>query len=158
MESKTSLLVSKIREGTVIDHIPAGKALKVLRILGISGGEPYRIAVVMNAESRKLGRKDIVKIEGKFLSKRELDLIALVAPTATINIVKNYSVVEKYKVSIPSEVKGLLTCPNPSCITRKEREVAVSWFKLVSSSPVVLECMYCGTRISGEDVEKHIKA
>ncbi|MEM3849507.1 MAG: aspartate carbamoyltransferase regulatory subunit, partial [Zestosphaera sp.] len=81
--SSPTLTVSKIRRGTIIDHIPAGRALEVLRMLGITGREGFRTAVLMNVESRRLGRKDIVKIEDEFLDPKELNLIALVAPSAT---------------------------------------------------------------------------
>jgi len=151
------LIVSKIKEGIVIDHIPAGKALKVLKILGIEGKEGYRVAMVMNVESRKLGKKDIVKIEGKFLSKKELDLISLIAPTATVNIVKNYEVVQKYKVELPEKIKGVIKCPNPNCITNRPREIAQPEFILRKKEPVKLECAYCGTVIKGEEIEKHLK-
>ena len=97
----SELLVRKIREGTVIDHIPAGRALAVLRILGITGREGLRVAVVMNVESRKLGRKDIVKVEGRLLKPHEVDVVALIAPTATINIIRDYKVIEKRKVRLP---------------------------------------------------------
>ncbi len=147
------LTVSKIRSGTVIDHIPAGKALHVLRILGITGSEGYRTAVLMNVESRKLGRKDIVKIEHKKLGEDETNLVALIAPTATINIVEDYEIVEKRRVRIPERIKRLLTCPNPTCITRSSREDVVTSFKLVSRDPVVLQCEYCGTMVRGEELE-----
>ncbi|RLG79497.1 MAG: aspartate carbamoyltransferase regulatory subunit [Thermoprotei archaeon] len=152
------LLVSKIRDGTVIDHIPAGKALEVLRILGLTGKEGYRIALVMNVDSGKLGRKDIVKIEEKWLSRKEVDLIALIAPTATINIVKDYRVVSKYKVSIPDEIVDAIKCPNPTCISRRSGEVARSRFILRSRDPVLLECYYCGTVVRGDEVEKYVTA
>ncbi len=155
---KNSLIVAKIKNGTVIDHIPAGKALKVLKILGISGEEGYRVAIVMNVESKKIGKKDIVKIENKYLSKQELDLIALVAPVATINVIKDYNVVEKYKVTLPSTIKGLIKCPNPTCISRKHNEVAVSEFIVKNVNPVILECMYCKTRVYGEEIEKYLEA
>ncbi|HDJ27368.1 MAG TPA: aspartate carbamoyltransferase regulatory subunit, partial [Aciduliprofundum sp.] len=95
------LRVRRIREGTVIDHIPPGKALKVLSILGISGSEGTVVAVLMNVESRKLGKKDIVKLEGRFLTRDEVDEIALVAPTATINIIRDYEVAEKFSLTLP---------------------------------------------------------
>ncbi len=147
------LTVSKIRSGTVIDHIPAGKALQVLKILGITGSEGYRTAVLMNVESRKLGRKDIVKIEHKKLGGDETNLVALIAPTATINIVEDYEIVEKRRVRLPERIRRLIRCPNPTCITRSSREDLVSSFKLVSRDPVVLQCEYCGTMIRGEELE-----
>lgn len=144
------LLVRRIREGTVIDHIPAGRALQVLRILGISGREGLRVAVVMNVESRKLGRKDIVKVEGRFLEPGEVDKIALAAPTATINIVRDYRVVEKRRVQPPYHVEGILRCTNPTCITRRPGEPVLSRFRRVPGKRMRYQCIYCGT-IIGED-------
>ncbi len=155
---KASLTVSKIRDGTVIDHIPAGKALAVLRILSITGKEGLRTAVLMNVESRKLGRKDIIKIENRELSSKEVNAIALVAPTATINIIRNYVVHKKLRVEVPDDIVGILKCPNPTCITNKPREHVVSRFKVASRSPLVLQCVYCGTIIREDEVEKLLMA
>ncbi|AEM39374.1 aspartate carbamoyltransferase, regulatory subunit [Pyrolobus fumarii 1A] len=152
----SELLVRKIREGTVIDHIPAGRALAVLKILGITGREGYKVALVMNVESRKLGRKDIVKVEGRMLNPRETDIIALIAPTATINIVKDYVVVEKRRVELPEIVAGVLKCKNPTCISRKENEPIEPKFRVVSRSPVKLQCIYCGSMLSEEDILEQI--
>ncbi|MEM2347906.1 MAG: aspartate carbamoyltransferase regulatory subunit [Sulfolobales archaeon] len=138
------LIVSKIREGTVIDHIPSGRALDVLNVLRISGKEGYRIAIVMNVESSKLNRKDIVKIEGRYLSKDETDIIALIAPTATINIIKNFEVVETRKVSPPRVISGLIKCPNITCITRHEG-IETS-FEILSTG-LRARCSYCGTEL-----------
>ncbi|NPA96112.1 MAG: aspartate carbamoyltransferase regulatory subunit [Crenarchaeota archaeon] len=151
-EPEATLTVSKIRFGTVIDHIPSGRALNVLKVLGIRGREGYRIAVLMNVESKKLGRKDIVKIEGKILMPEEVSVIALIAPTATINIVKDFRVVEKRRVEVPDRIEGLLRCPNPTCITNKEREPIRTKFRLVSRNPLVLQCEYCGTMVSEKDI------
>ncbi|MEM0303526.1 MAG: aspartate carbamoyltransferase regulatory subunit, partial [Saccharolobus sp.] len=85
VSKQEELIVSKIKDGTVIDHIPAGRALSVLKILGIKGDEGYRIALVMNVESKKIGKKDIVKIEGREIDDKEAELISLIAPSATIN-------------------------------------------------------------------------
>jgi aspartate carbamoyltransferase regulatory subunit len=146
------LLVRKIRDGTVIDHIPAGRALDVLKILGLSGKEGSTIAIVMNVPSKKLGRKDIVKVEGKFLEPKEVDEIALIAPTATINIVKDFRVLEKRRVQVPGEIKGLLRCPNPNCITNTKREPIETKFKLVSITPLKLKCYYCEDIVTEEQV------
>ncbi len=152
MSSNHELLVRKIRDGTVIDHIPAGRALAVLRILGITGREGLRVALVMNVESKKLGRKDIVKVEGRYLTPRETDIIALVAPTATINIVRGYEVVEKRPVKLPDVIHGVLRCKNPTCITRKEGEPIEPRFRVVSRSPVKLRCEYCGTVLTEDEI------
>lgn len=146
------LLVRKIRDGTVIDHIPAGRALDVLKILGLSGKEGSTIAIVMNVPSKKLGRKDIVKVEGKFLEPKEVDEIALIAPTATINIVKDFRVLEKRRVQVPGEIKGLLRCPNPNCVTNTRREPIETRFKLVSIAPLKLKCYYCEDIVTEEQV------
>ncbi|MCC5998152.1 MAG: aspartate carbamoyltransferase regulatory subunit [Thermofilum sp.] len=146
------LLVRKIRDGTVIDHIPAGRALDVLKILGLSGKEGSTIAIVMNVPSKKLGRKDIVKVEGKFLEPKEVDEIALIAPTATINIVKDFRVLEKRRVQVPGEIKGLLRCPNPNCVTNTKREPIETKFKLVSITPLKLKCYYCEDIVTEEQV------
>ncbi|RLG87531.1 MAG: aspartate carbamoyltransferase regulatory subunit [Thermoprotei archaeon] len=149
----SSLTVSKIRNGTVIDHIPAGKALLVLRILGITGREGLRTAVLMNVESKKLGRKDIIKIEGRELTSDEVNVIALVAPSATINIIRNYTVYKKLKVTIPQEIRGFIRCPNPTCITNRRREGLVTRFRVVKREPLTLQCVYCGTMITQEELE-----
>ncbi|BBD71964.1 aspartate carbamoyltransferase regulatory subunit [Sulfodiicoccus acidiphilus] len=149
------LIVRKIREGTVIDHIPRGKALLLLRLMGIKGDEGYRLAVVSNVESKKMGKKDIIKVEGKELKGEEVDLIALVAPTVTINIVRNFEVVEKRKISVPKIVRGLLKCPNTSCVSNNDPE-AVSEFSVRRESPLLISCSYCESRLSGEDVVKQL--
>ncbi|MCC5998851.1 MAG: aspartate carbamoyltransferase regulatory subunit, partial [Thermofilum sp.] len=121
-------------------------------ILGLSGKEGSTIAIVINVPSKKLGRKDIVKVEGKFLEPKEVDKIALIAPTATINIVKDFRVLEKRRVQIPREVKGLLRCSNPNCITNTKREPIETRFKLVSITPLKLKCCYCEDIVTEEQV------
>ena len=132
--------LQKIRDGTVIDHVPAGKALEVLRILGVGEGFADVVAVLMNVESGAMGRKDVIKVENKALSKVETDRIALVAPTATINIIKNFGVVKKARVELPEEIVGVIKCANPQCITNHEPvEARFS----VASNPPRLTCHYC---------------
>ncbi|BDB97347.1 aspartate carbamoyltransferase regulatory subunit [Saccharolobus caldissimus] len=152
---QNELIVSKIKDGTVIDHIPAGRALSVLRILGIKGDEGYRIALVMNVESKKIGRKDIVKIEGREIDEKEASLITLIAPSATINIIRNYEVVEKRKIEVPKLIRGLIKCPNPQCITNNDIE-ALSKFVTISVKPLKLKCVYCETYITEDDVIRQI--
>ncbi len=146
------LVVRRISNGTVIDHIPAGRALKVLKILGITGDEGLMVSLVMNATSRKLGKKDIVKVEGKELSKEEVDKIALVAPTATINIIRNYEVVNKRRVELPRKIEGILRCVNPKCITNAPREAVISTFTVISEKPLKLVCEYCGEYLTEDEV------
>ncbi len=149
------LTISKIRDGTVIDHIPAGKALEVLKILGIKSGSGERVSMAMNVESKKMGRKDIVKVEGKFISEEELNRIALVSPKATINIVQNFEIVRKFRVSLPERVEGVLTCPNQNCISNDPREPVVSAFRISEESGgVVARCEFCGKKVY--DVERYL--
>uniref|UniRef100_A0A7C4BD52 Aspartate carbamoyltransferase regulatory chain n=1 Tax=Ignisphaera aggregans TaxID=334771 RepID=A0A7C4BD52_9CREN len=154
MSEESTLVVSKIRDGTVIDHIPAGKALDIINVLGIAGKEGLRIAILMNVESKKLGKKDIIKVEGRRLSPEDVSAIALIAPTATINIIEDFAVVEKYKVAVPNVVVSVLACPNPTCISNKKGEVLKTRFRLVSREPLKLQCEYCGTIILGDEVVK----
>ncbi len=150
-----TLTVSKIRNGTVIDHIPAGRSLAVLKVLGITGAEGFRIAVLMNVESKKLGRKDILKIEDKYLDEKETNLISLIAPEATVNIVKDFNVVEKRKLKLPEKVVGILKCPNPSCITNNDPEATTEFVK-VSDRPLKLKCVYCETVITEGDIVRQV--
>ncbi|AFH42272.1 aspartate carbamoyltransferase regulatory subunit [Fervidicoccus fontis] len=154
MSEKSTLVVSKIKHGTVIDHIPAGKAMNILSVLGIRGEKGDRIAIIMNVESEKLGKKDIIKIEGKWLEPRDFDVISLIAPSATVNIVENFEVVKKYKVSLPDRVEGLLKCPNMTCITNERNESIKTKFKVLSRDPLKLQCEYCGTIIYKDDIVK----
>ncbi|MCS7097162.1 MAG: aspartate carbamoyltransferase regulatory subunit [Candidatus Methanomethylicia archaeon] len=154
MLGKRELKVEKIKEGTVIDHIPAGSAFSVLKILGITGKEGFIVTVACNVPSKKYVKKDIVKIEGKELKVNEANKIALIAPTATINIIRNYEVIEKYKLKLPNEIVGIVKCTNPLCITKDEREPITSRFKVVSERPIRLRCEFCERILELEDIEK----
>ncbi len=157
MSSEEKVLkVSKIEHGTVIDHIPAGRALYVLRLLGLTGKEGVIISLAMNIPSRKLGKKDVVKVEGLELSEDQVNKLALIAPSATINIIKDYEVSTKMKISIPEVISGILKCKNPNCITRKEREPVISSFRVVKRKPLLLRCEYCGRFLTEEDVVEQL--
>jgi aspartate carbamoyltransferase regulatory subunit len=146
------LFVRKIRNGTVIDHIPGGQALNVLKILKIRGGEGYTVAMAMNLKSKKLGRKDLIKIEDRELASDEVDMIALVAPEATINTIRNYRVTRKMKVKLPDRIGGILKCTNSNCISNKPGEPLKPSFKVFSRAPALLVCDYCGTYISHDEI------
>ncbi len=147
------LRVEKIRDGTVIDHIDAGTALAVLRILGITGREGYVVSLLMNVSSKKLGKKDMVKVEGRELSPTEVQEIALVAPNATINIIRNFKVLRKERVKPPDLVKDLLKCPNPACVTNSPEPVKAV-FHVEVSDGVTLRCYHCGILMEKEDILK----
>ncbi|MCX6777872.1 MAG: aspartate carbamoyltransferase regulatory subunit [Candidatus Micrarchaeota archaeon] len=114
------LTVEEIESGTVIDHIRHGKGLRVLEILEIAAEYHSRVALVMNVPSNKMGRKDIVKVEGKLLNEKLMDKIALIAPDATVNLIQNSKVIEKRHVKLHSKLVGVVKCPNPKCITNTE--------------------------------------
>ena len=147
MTDEHELRVSKIRNGTVIDHVRAGQALNVLAILGIDGTEGEGVSVGMNVPSDRLAHKDIVKVEGRELSQDEVDVLSLIAPEATINIVREYDVEAKHRVERPSSVDGVLVCPNAGCITTEDEPVA-SRFEVLDDG---VRCVYC-ERIVREDL------
>ena len=147
------LKVQPIKNGTVIDHITPGNALKVLKILGIT--EKYAdsvISIAMNVVGKR-GVKDIVKIENREIDPKEVNKIALIAPNATINIIRNYEVVEKYKVSIPDEIVGIVRCANPNCISNS-REPIQTKFIVKSRNPLRIKCYYCEREV--EDISSQI--
>ena len=136
------LRVTPIKNGTVIDHIPAGMALKVLKILGIGESVPSTVTVAMHVPSKAMGWKDIVKVEDRELSSREVDKIALIAPRATVNVIRNYNVAEKHVVKLPDRAVGILRCANPNCITNL-REPVETEFSVKDGEPPRVRCRYC---------------
>jgi len=146
------LVVSKIREGTVIDHINAGKALLVLRILKIQPGTDLTVSMAMNVPSKKMGKKDIVKVEGMFIQDEELNKIALISPNATINLIRDYEIERKFKVQPPEVVEEVLKCPNHACISNAEREPIKPRFYIKTEEvKVTARCHYCGRKIENLD-------
>jgi len=149
--SEKDLRVSKIKDGTVIDHINGGYALDVVKILGITGREKRVITIAINVPSKRFGVKDIVKIEGRALSSQEVNKIALVAPHASINIIHSYAVVEKLEVKLPKTIEGIVKCVNPCCISNSDEPV-VSRFYVKNEEPLLLKCHYCGTILEQADI------
>lgn len=149
--SETELHVSKIRDGTVIDHITHGHALDVAKILGITGRENKVITIAINVPSKRFKMKDIVKIEGRELNPQEVHKIALLAPHATINIIRNYKVVEKQMVHLPKLIEDIIKCNNPACISNSNEPVQ-SKFYIESEEPLLLKCHYCGHIMERKDV------
>lgn len=134
------LKVTAIENGTVIDHIPPKSVFQVIRILGL---ENYDDMVLYGShlESKKYGRKGIIKVSNKFFKSQEINKIALVAPTATLIVIKNYQVVEKKQVEIPDEVVKIVKCVNPNCITNHEK--VETKFTVISKNELKLLCHYC---------------
>jgi len=141
------LSVSAIKNGTVIDHIPAGSLFKVISILKLDKLDTM-VTFGNGFESKKLGKKGIIKLSEVFFETEDINKISLVAPTAKLNIIRDYEVVEKMKVEIPDEVTGIIKCVNPKCITNNE--TATTKFTVVSKEKVKLKCYYC-EKITSQD-------
>ena len=144
--------IVKILDGTVIDHIRAGKALEVLKILGITGKDGNVVSLAMNISSSRIEKKDIVKVEHRFLKEEEVARIALVAPEATINLIENSKVIKKTRVELPETITDVVECPNQRCVTNKEREPIHGKYEVVSRTPIQLKCLYCWTMVEEEDI------
>ena len=148
------LTITKIKEGTVIDHIDSGKAVLVLRIIGINHQSKEQVSMAMNVPSKKMGKKDIVKVEGKFISAEELNKISLIAPNATINLIKDFEIQKKFRVNLPEVIEGILTCPNRNCITNSREPIIRRFYITLEENQVVAKCYYCNRKIV--DIDKYV--
>ena len=155
MKTPRELKVKPIRNGTVIDHISPNKALRVLKILGLPSKETA-VTLARNVQSSQMGSKDIVKIEGRELASREVDEIALIAPYATINIIRNYEIIGKGKVNLLNQIKNILACSNPNCITNTDEPVNTR-FIVLQKEPLILRCHYCERIMDQEEVETQFR-
>ena len=144
------LKVSAIKNGTVIDHIPAENLFKVISILGLEN-IPNQVTFGTNLESRKLGRKSIIKVADKFFEDAEINKISLVAPQAKLNIIRDYEVVEKREVALPDELVGIVKCGNPKCITNNEP--MPTRFHVIDKERCVIKCHYCEKEQTREEIE-----
>jgi len=144
------LSVSAIKEGTVIDHVPAQVLFKVVSILKLDELDTM-ITFGNSLESKKLGKKGIIKLSEVFFQDKDINKIALVAPRAKLNIIKNYEVVEKKEVEIPDEIIGIAKCVNPKCITNNED--VTTRFRVVSKSEIKLKCHYCEKITNRDNIE-----
>ena len=148
------LQVEAIRNGTVIDHIPAGHGVRILDRLHLLNSDA-RITVGFNLPSEARGVKDIIKVEGRKFTEQEANELALFAPSATINVIDEYKVVEKFKMAIPQTLTGILACPNSNCISHNEP--VSSRFKLrQQEEDIVLKCHYCEKSFS-KDIVAELK-
>ena len=144
--SERELLVRKIENGIVIDHIPAGRAFQVLRLLKVD--PDARALVALNVDSRSMGTKDLMKVEGTYLTSKDIDIIAFVAPSATLNIIHDWKVKEKRRIGLPHRVEGLFRCPNPLCQTNAKYTPPRTIFTVEAGQRLEetkLHCTYCGS-------------
>ena len=155
--TKSELKIRAIENGTVIDHITANKALHILKILNLPDDETSNVTVAMNVSSGEIERKDIAKIENRELDHSELNQIALIAPKATINIIRDFKPIKKDKIVLPKKISSIIKCTNPKCITNFENEPITPLFNVVREYPPVVRCHYCEKLIKTEDIEKQFE-
>lgn len=134
------LKVSAIKDGTVIDHIPTKALFKVIKILKLEECSQM-VTFGNNLDSKAMGTKAIIKIANRFFADEEVNKIALVAPHAKLNIIRDYKVIEKKVVETPKEIRGIVHCFNPKCITNSEN--ITTSFEILSDKPIAMKCFYC---------------
>ena len=146
MTETHDLRINRIKRGTVLDHIVAGRAFNVLSALNINGTDGNQVSVAMNVPSKQYNKKDIIKIENRILAVEETNRLALITPHSTINIIENYEIIEKRNVELPEKFTGVFESTNPTCISNS-KEPIISELFVSSQDPPSLICKYC-TRIS----------
>jgi aspartate carbamoyltransferase regulatory subunit len=153
MSEPNQLLVRRIKEGTVIDHITSGKAFNVLKTLNITGKNGDIVTVALNVPSTKEDKKDIIKVENKFLENDDTNKIALISPNATINIIKNYRVAEKRKIQVPNYISGIFKCSNINCISNEEKEITPTII-VIDKTKIIIKCKFCARLIDINEIEE----
>ena len=148
--------VTAICNGTAIDHIPSGHALQVLKMLRLDVGRSNPISMVMNVPSGKMGRKDVLKIEDRELNQEELDRLALIAPKASVAIIRNYHVAEKRTIELGTELINIVRCSFSNCITQSPREPLQHKLKIISAEPIKIRCFYCGKNQNIDEIVDYI--
>ena len=149
---QSELMVRRIKEGTVIDHIDEGKGLQVLDALRIDGHDGSLITIALNVPSGKSKKKDIIKVENKFLKDDDTNKIAVISPKATINIIKNYKLIEKRRVALPNEIDRIFRCANPDCITNSTERID-SVMDLIDKEGMILKCRYCARILDVNEIK-----
>ena len=140
MNEKKELQVAALENGTVIDHIPSDKVFTVVSLLDLQNTDG-NITIGNNFESKKLGKKGIIKVADRFFTDEEVSRLSVVAPNIKLNIICHYEVVEKKQIVMPDELKGIVKCNNPKCITNNEP--MQTWFHVVDKEQGILKCHYC---------------
>ena len=148
---KNDLRIKAIENGTVIDHIKPGQALNVLHILGVDDDFKNTVSIVMNTDGER-GGKDVIKIEGRELTEKEVETIALLSPKATVNIIRDYEVVSKRKIGTPESICGIVKCVNPNCITNSHEPVETQFIVTENekTKTLALRCVFCESVMTTE--------
>lgn len=139
-EKKQELQVAALENGTVIDHIPCDKVFTVVSLLGLADGHS-KITIGNNLDSKKLGKKGLIKVANRFFSDEEISRLSVVAPSVKLNIIRNYEVVEKKQVEKPETLRGIVRCANPKCITNNEPMPTL--FHSIDKEHHIYKCHYC---------------
>lgn len=140
-----------MHNGTALDHLKPGTALKILEILKTNGN---KTSIALNAESKRMNSKDLLFMEDRFLTSEELGKIALIARGGTFNIIRGSAVAEKKEIVLPDRVEGVIKCINPKCISNNDK--ISSKFDIASKSPLKASCFYCGARMNAQEIAKSI--
>ena len=147
---RKELQVAALENGTAIDHIPTEELFKVVSLLQLQKID-HRITIGNNLRSSKMGKKGIIKIADKFFREDEINRIALIAPNVSLNIIKDYEVIEKKEIRLPDEIVEIVKCNNPKCITNNEP--MKTRFHVIDKEKVVLQCHYCELKINKDEIE-----
>ncbi len=159
-ETHDGLLVRKIESGTVIDHIPAWKSslvVKALRIGNLMKGESnVSMAILQNVISKRLARKDVVKVDNWFVDQKDADILCLILPSVTVNYIREWKA-SKYTPKVPDRIEGKLRCPEVRCVSNGAREPVTSRFRTLKPQRM-LQCDYCDTLIDFEKIPDYATA
>lgn len=153
IDKENKYQVAALKEGSVIDHIPAGLGAKIIDLLFLN---TYKKPIILgkNLVSKRMGFKDLIKIDGIFLSLEDAHKIALFAPKATISIIKNYQIEKKLKATLPEKMEGILACPNPKCISRNEH-VKTKFLIKQHKENIYMSCCYCQKDFLIDEVKEY---
>ncbi|MBE6671701.1 MAG: aspartate carbamoyltransferase regulatory subunit [Ruminococcaceae bacterium] len=143
------MIIGQIKDGIVLDHIKAGRGMKIYDILNL-GSLDCSVAVIVNADSAKMGKKDIIKIAEPI--DIDFHILGFIDPDVTVNIIKDGKVVKREKIDLPERITDVLKCKNPRCITTTEQELQ-HIFKLCDEDNKVYRCIYCETKAELESIE-----
>jgi aspartate carbamoyltransferase regulatory subunit len=149
-QKKRELQVATLENGTVIDHISPEHLFKVAYLLELEKLDTNTITIGNNFQSRKMGRKGVIKIADKFFEEDEINRVALIAPKVILNEIRDFEVVKKYSVFLPDVLTGLVKCNNPKCITNNEP--MLTRFSVIDKEKGTIKCCYCERKINKEDI------
>ncbi|HNV96696.1 MAG TPA: aspartate carbamoyltransferase regulatory subunit [bacterium] len=145
--------VKAITNGTVIDHIPYGKAELLVKILYLSGNYNYLIGSGLKSSKVFGEKKDIIKIEDRELSQKETSILALLAPNVTVSIIRDKEVCDKIKIQLPTTIRNLIVCNNSKCITRIDKETETEFIVIQKQDGIFLQCKYCEKEYPIEELQ-----